>query len=256
MKKLLMASAALAAFVSTSHAADLPTRKGPPAPVLPLFTWTGFYAGVNAGYTLSDNKTNLIGYGTVLNTRANAGALTNSYGTSSNGFIGGVQAGYNYQMGQFVAGVEADIDYNSSTKTSSTSATFAAIPYTNTAKSQLNYLGTVRGRLGFTPIDRFLVFATGGLAYGGVKETISFTGSPSTNGNFYGSKNSTRAGYTIGAGIEYAVTTNWIVKAENLYYDLGKTNVTISDGQFAGTTATYKRNENGHIIRAGVNYKF
>src|SRR5882757_3719373 len=110
MKKFLLASTALAMLsgIGVASAADLPSRKGPPmAPVYipPAFTWTGFYVGVNAGYAWADNNNNnnlytpYIGY---------------SSGGNSGGFIGGAQAGYNYQFGLgsgVVIGAEADIQY-------------------------------------------------------------------------------------------------------------------------------------------------
>src|SRR3978361_1619505 len=106
MKKLLLSSVALLGLTAGAFAADLPSRRVAPAPyvAVPVFTWTGFYVGVNAGYGFSDNDRNNGSY---------YGAGTTYYGNDSSrdGFVGGGQIGYNYQIGNFVIGIEADAQY-------------------------------------------------------------------------------------------------------------------------------------------------
>ncbi len=157
MKKILFASVALAALASASvaSAADLPRRNmTPSAPAytsVPTFTWTGFYAGVNAGY----------GWGTF--TSGGKGL----FGDAKGGMIGGT-AGYNYQIGQLVLGVEGDTDWSSAKNTIGV----------NTGK--ITNLSTLRGRVGFAA-DRALVYATGGYAGGQLKTNSDIASSTTWN---------------------------------------------------------------------------
>ena len=130
------------------------------------------------------------------------------------------------------------------------------------AKANLDWLGTTRARLGFvaTPDNRLMIYATGGVAYGGGSSNFNAF---DTQNNFFlsGSPSSSRVGWTIGAGVEYAITNNITIKGEYLYYNLGSTSFTSSPtGPFAtafpGVVATTKYTFDGSIIRAGVNYKF
>ncbi len=235
MKKLLLASAALVAFATAASAADLPNRVVKPAPYIPMapaFTWTGFYAGLNAGGIFSNSDH--------VNTLSNIGAV-GPFSLGRSGFIGGGQVGYNYQINQFVVGLETDIQWADLRKGSNDG-------FGDHARLESNYLGTVRGRLGFVPMDRALVYVTGGLAYGDSKLSASVPGF------FGGSKNDTNAGWTLGGGVEYAFTNNITGKLEYLYYDLGNTNLHLSDA--AGNAVHYKAENNGSIARVGLNYKF
>jgi outer membrane immunogenic protein len=168
-----------------------------------------------------------------------------------------------------VLGVETDFDGTTLGKNFSyTSQGFAAnTPYPGdnlyvNAKANLDWLGTARARLGFvaTPDNRLMIYATGGLAYGG--GSSSYTAYDAQN-NFLlnGSPSSSRVGWTIGGGVEYAITNNITIKGEYLYYDLGSTNFQSPvTGPFAttfpGVVANTKYTYDGSIVRAGVNYKF
>jgi outer membrane immunogenic protein len=169
MKKILLATTALAMSGIAASAADLPSRKGPPiAPAyIPAFTWTGFYVGLNAGVAWDNNSNSLP-----------AGAIPiTGFATSNNnnaGFIGGGQLGYNYQFGAgqgVVVGGEADIQFaDLNNRNNQVPFTFGNTPGTTfqtTGSSNGNYLGTVRGRIGYG-FDRVLFYGTGGLAYGDV----------------------------------------------------------------------------------------
>lgn len=235
MKKLLLASVALVAFATAASAADLPQRQVAPAPyvpVVPAFTWTGFYAGLNGGYAFSNSDNvpwSLNGVGQP------------AYKLSRDGFTGGAQVGYNMQFNSLVAGLETDINYTDLSKRG-----FDA--FGDTARSRMTYFGTVRGRLGFVPMDRAMIYVTGGLAYGDTKLSAAVAGT-----TLAGSKTDTNVGWTLGGGVEYALTNNITTKIEYLYYDLGDTKLNLSNGV---NTASYKANNNGSIIRAGLNYKF
>jgi len=259
-----------------AQAADLPTRKEAPAPVFvpPPFTWTGFYLGVNAGGIWSSGSRSATLFDPNFGTDGgflNA-AFPGGLGSGNAGFIGGGQAGYNWQTGAFVLGVETDFDGTTLSKSfNNVGVPFsgAGVPallsgdfLTVNGKASLSWLGTTRARVGFvaTPDNRLMIYATGGVAYAGGKSNFSVF--DSTTGSFWtGSPSSTRVGWTVGGGLEYAITNNITIKGEYLYADLGKSNFT-SVGNAAAATFFPGVYASGHvawnasIFRAGVNYKF
>ncbi|MFN3481509.1 MAG: outer membrane protein [Rhabdaerophilum calidifontis] len=213
MKSLMTGLFGAALLATTAMAADLPRKSAPVAPAfsaVPVFTWTGFYVGAHAGY----------GFGSTTST--GAGGFNDP-----DGFVGGAQIGYNHQIDRLVLGLEADLSW---TDLNSRGPGIGA----GASKADLNYLGTVRARVGFA-VDRFMPYVTGGLAYGG--SDVSIPG--------VGSRDTTRIGWTVGGGVEYAFTNNWTARIEGLYVDLEKDNV-----------GTAKVGHEIGIIRAGVNYKF
>jgi outer membrane immunogenic protein len=222
MKRVFFALISLAALTGTAAAADLPPRMAPqpyykaPAEVQ-VYNWTGFYIGINGGG----------GFG-----RSQWDSIGSSFDVSG-GLVGGT-VGYNYQFGQAVVGVEGDIDWADINGTTNTACPFGC-------KTTDNWLSTVRGRLGYAA-DRFMPFITGGAAFGDIRA--------STPG-FAGASN-TEAGWTVGAGLEFAIAGNWTAKAEYLYVDLGKFNCGISCGAAATDNVSFTAN----IVRAGVNYRF
>ncbi len=216
MKKYLLASVAALGIIAAgaASAADLPSRKGPvaaPVYIPPVFTWTGFYVGANAGY----------GWGNVnANGFANVGDL--------DGFVGGGQIGYNYQMGQFVLGLEADLQ----------GADLSSGNNLGLVRVKTDYFGTVRARVGFA-IDRFMPYVTGGWAYGNVKTSIPALA--------FSNDSSHTGGWTVGGGIEYAITNNLIAGVEYLYVDLGEKNI-LGAGTKVGTDFS--------VVRARLSHKF
>ncbi|MCH4538747.1 outer membrane protein [Ochrobactrum sp. A-1] len=134
---------------------------------------------------------------------------------TSSGFVGGVQAGYNWQFDNgFVLGAEADFQgSNLKGEVKFNADGLGEIK----AGTKVEWFGTVRARLGYTATERLLVYGTGGLAYGKVKSYVDL-------GEIGISSSKTRAGWTIGGGAEYAITNNWTLKSEYLYTDLGKKN--------------------------------
>jgi outer membrane immunogenic protein len=262
MKTIMMGGAAvLAGFLAagSANAADLPARKGfVPAPITmaPAFMWTGFYAGLNAGYSFNDNKATTVGQPNFV-ALIPGGNAPSSLTTGKDGFIGGAQIGYNYQMGNVVLGVETDLQYVDGKRTTLFTGP-AGI--TTAAGSELNYLGTLRARLGLVASERLLIYATGGLAYGNPNNSAAV--STAAGALWGGGSDATRFGYAIGAGAEYALTNNWTAKIEYLYYDLGRRTVTAAPLNAAANAALggqgyQARFENaGSIVRAGVNYKF
>ena len=269
MKHAFFGTAAICALCLSvpALAADLPVRytKAPPVVVSPAYNWSGFYVGVHAGYAF-DERDDVVTTGQVAGNIANVvgGARPGLVRVDRDGFIGGGQIGYNWQSSpNLVFGVEADISYvdaRRSINVGTLSLPTAAppnVPLTNTFRSTMEYFGTVRGRIGYA-WDRTMVYATGGLAYAEVNNSAAFFG-PAGQLQFTGGGRRTDTGYTVGGGIEHAFTPNWSMKAEYLYYDLGSNtvNVAVIPGSGGGGTGYNTRFHNdGHIVRAGLNYKF
>lgn len=210
----LSLAAAAAMVVTGAQAADLPrpVYKAPAYVAEPLFSWTGFYIGANAGYGFGKSDWNLVGVS-----------------PSPKGFVGGGQIGYNYQMGSFVFGLEADYDY------SAMKGDAACGALTCTTKN--TWLATGRGRIGYA-FDRFLPYFTGGVAFGNVKAETPVFGASSS-----------RTGYALGGGLEYAFLGAWSVRAEYLYVDLGSFDTGPAP---LVNNVSFKAN----LIRAGINYRF
>ena len=160
------------------------------------------------------------------------------------GFLFGGTLGANFQTGQLVLGLESDFDWSSVTGSSSVAGcTAIGAPVGAACQTKsANWLSTARGRVGYA-FDRILVFATGGLALTNLEIALT---QPAL------SDNNVEAGWTVGAGIEFAFADNWTAKAEYLFVDFGKftCHVTLP----VCGTGTVSLNEN--IVRAGVNYKF
>jgi outer membrane immunogenic protein len=221
MKRLYLACVGVVALAGTAAAADLPRPAPVYAPIAPVYapayTWSGFYLGVNGGGGWGRSNWNSTGGFNV-----------------SGGLVGGT-VGYNYQIGQAVLGVEGDIDWadvNGNTVT-------AACPLG--CKTSNTWLSTVRGRLGYAA-DRFMPYVTGGAAFGDIRaSTPGFAGTNTTN-----------AGWTAGAGIEFALPGHWTAKAEYLYVDLGS----VSCGLGCGTALVNNVSFHENLGRAGINYRF
>jgi outer membrane immunogenic protein len=257
MKKQLFIVAALCASGSAAQADEIFGTS------TDTVSWTGFYAGINAGAGFSgDDDVNTTGQAAPNIANIAGGARPGHVSLDRSGFIGGGQIGYNYQFGpasQFVAGIEADFDYAdfSDSKNVTTAQLVTHRPLNNTFSSSLDTLGTVRARLGYA-YDRALFYGTGGFAYGETKQHIDMFG-PTQNLQFSGDHNQLKTGYAAGAGVEYAVTDKISVKGEFLYYDLGHNalNVAVIPGSGgAGTGYNSHFEEDGEVVRFGLNYKF
>lgn len=296
MKIAVIAAAISIAGTGLAFAADMPL-KAPPPPVAPVMTWTGFYVGLNAGGTWDNNHSvdtlglpvgPVGGTGPGSFAANSAAAATGSISFGNNGrFIGGGQIGYNWQFGgRGVAGFEADIDgLAHQNRANILNNIVGPFPFAGAAEvinSQiistrtLDYLGTVRGRLGVLASPAFLLYATGGAAYGGVKASTSVTQTNNDCAQFpgnclapggatFGSASSTRFGWTAGFGGEWMFAPNWSAKAEYLYYDLGSlsynSTLTTGGGSFSPTPVAIVNVQstakfNGSIARFGINYHF
>jgi len=199
--KAAAATALALALAAPGHAADLSRGYYAPAPYN-AFSWAGLYAGVNLGYQF--------------------GSVSNS-SSSPNGFAGGLEAGYNWQTGQFVYGFETDLQLTGA-EDSALGRRFAN-----------PWFGTLRGRAGFAA-NNMLFYGTGGFAYGtGRLETLNMTES---HAHF---------GWTAGAGAEVALTQHWSAKVEYLF-------VKLNDERYSLTGLDHQFESN--LLRFGLNYKF
>jgi outer membrane immunogenic protein len=250
------------------------------APVMAGNPWSGWYGGVNAGYvdgstTMNTDAVVIANSTTAATAPAMAAGATSQLSTGNGGFIGGGQVGYNYLLSpRLLAGVEADIQgsslRNSASATTISPAAFSFVTGITTSRS-LDYIGTIRGRLGAAVTPGMLLYVTGGLAYGGVKSstTIGQTapGSiPAVAMGTAGSFSDNRVGYTVGAGGEWMFMSRWSAKAEYLYYDLGSANygtgglafnetpTNFPGNGFAAVATSTRVRFNGNIVRVGLNY--
>jgi outer membrane immunogenic protein len=248
MKKLLLSATALVALTAAAGAADLPLRSAP-SPLMtavPIFSWTGFYAGVQAGYAWGDDETRLFFNGVPLDTIPVIGAASTDY--DADGFVGGAHVGYNVQVGSFVLGVEgdlevADIDGDRRWASVVFPGAFAS------AKSEINFQGSIRSRFGFA-FDRALVYGTAGLAFANIENTYSTGDGAVTAIEKF---DETQWGWTVGAGVEYAFTNNLTGRVEYRYTKFGdyrnNTNLIVVGG-------STEQELDLHTVRAGLSYKF
>jgi outer membrane immunogenic protein len=194
-------AAALALVTSAADSADM-YRTYSPAVAATGYSWIGPYIGGNLGYRW--------------------GTLSNS-GANIDGIAGGIEGGYNWQLGSFVLGGEADL------QASNASGTFASYKFYNP------WFGTLRGRGGFA-VNNILYYGTVGVAYG--RGRLDFGGAQEDN---------LRGGWTAGAGLEVGLTQNWSARAEYLYLDLGSATYLLT-----GTS----NDPTANLLRFGVNYRF
>jgi outer membrane immunogenic protein len=211
------AAIALLTASFAAQAADLPSSYKAPAYVAPSYAnWTGFYLGLNGGY----------GFG-------KSAWTSPALDLSPKGALFGVTGGYNFQTGTWVWGIEGDLDM--STMKASTACTFG------TCETKDPWLSTVRGRLGYAGWANWLPYITGGAALGEIKADDTL-----------GSAQKTRVGWTAGLGVEYALMTNWSVKLEYLYVDLGNMDCGGNCSPVTPDDVSFKTN----LVRAGINYRF
>jgi outer membrane immunogenic protein len=251
MKKIFLTTASIFVLAGVATAADLATKKGPPAaPAAPM--WTGFYAGLNLGGGWGANS----GYSSVWNTDIVNGGYTNFYSPNniSGGILGGGQVGYNHQLSSlFVVGAEADIQ-GSTMGSGGNGNQYAALVNINSnvvktvigpagGNKSIPWFGTVRGRIGVTPIQSVFLYGTAGFAYASVQYNSGYQ------------QSTTQVGWTAGGGAEWMFMPNWSAKAEYLY-----ANVSGQNSNPWGNTGTQLTNINNNTrwntVRAGVNYHF
>jgi outer membrane immunogenic protein len=197
-------------------AADLPPYYQPGPAYNPIYTWTGFYVGINGGGGWGSSQWDAVDTFDV-----------------SGGLIGGT-VGYNWQFGQAVIGAEGDIDWSGIKGT-----TTVLCP--GGCETRNKWLATARGRLGLA-FDRFLPYVTGGLAFGDINATVPILPGGSIS----------NAGWTVGAGLEVGLVSNVSLKAEYLYVDLGNFNCGLNCGLAPGSNVSFTTS----VFRGGANLRF
>jgi outer membrane immunogenic protein len=215
-RSVLLAATILSLAGSSAFAADLPVKAYRPVTPAPVMTWTGFYAGLNAGY----------GW-------ANVSVSGSGSSSDLDGFVGGGQIGYNWQTGPLVIGLEGD--FQGSAQSTSDSALGI------TVDQDLRWLATLRGRLGYAS-GPWLFYVTGGAAWLNYQLTVS-AGGASVDAD------DTKGGWTLGGGVEWMFAPKWSAKLEYLYVDTGDTNVTLGGFNFDGRAKD-------NLVRVGINYHF
>jgi outer membrane immunogenic protein len=243
IRKLMLASAsgiltsAVAAIClgETAFAADLPSRAAPPVYVPPpIFTWTGFYAGGQVGYEWGTSSPTATNNGT--------GAIIGQPDYTPGGVAGGIHSGYNYQINQFVIGYESALN----------GASYQGSGFNNSGtilhSTNIPFESSIRGRVGMA-WDRTLFFAAGGLAICTLQNTSlnNLTG-------FSDTFNTSRVGWTVGGGVEYALTNHWSVRVEYRYTDFGHINE--FEGFSTGGAYSVTKHETDNKVQIGFSYKF
>lgn len=232
MKRLALTGTLILSLAGAAAAADLPTRKGPILVAPPIFTWTGAYVGAQAGYSWGRDRTTEF-------FTANGAFTGMQWRYDANSAFGGLHGGYNAQMGMFVVGAEADVEL--------TDARGGFIDPGGRGVVTQKWQASLRGRAGLA-FDRLLVYGTGGAAFTTFKYvyTNPFTGQ--TEG-----PTTTRTGYTLGVGAEYAFTDNLTARLEYRHTDFGDFRY-VATSAFLGLTG--RQSPRSNALRAGVSYKF
>jgi outer membrane immunogenic protein len=263
MKNILLRSVAFAvvAISGSALAADLPVKARPLPAAAPVFSWTGFYIGANIGWGWANGDVDvqpLPSATTFVN------LLPQTLRTKPDGVIGGVQLGYNFQTGPWVFGFETDFQgadmkgtFIESPIIQNNGTPFPGAGNNLTVSQKIDWFGTVRGRLGTTFFSpTFLLYGTGGLAYGRVTGNANTDFRPVGTEAYPASISDTRVGWAAGVGGEWAFAPNWSAKLEYLHIDLGDSSVTANPIlPLPPFQVRYTFKTDADIVRFGVNYK-
>jgi outer membrane immunogenic protein len=243
MRRFVVALLGVTALSVAANAADLPVR-APfyPAPVAAPFTWTGCYLGGHVGagwaYTNWTNTADTTAFGDLLPGQG--------YSQTDAGFVGGGQIGCNYQAGEWVYGIEGTFA-GTTIKGDVANTVFGAADDVFTTK--INSIATATGRLGYA-WNNWLFYGKAGYAGGDVKfsvaDTVGIIGS--------GSDSHWHNGWTVGGGVEYALTPNWIVGVEYDYVDLLTKTYNVA-GASPGVY-NFDVHPQIHEVLARISYKF
>jgi len=255
----VLATLCIAGVGGGAFAADLDVMAPTPLPQLSPAAgrWDGFTIGVNGGGLWAPGQSETQVWYPESITPA---GIPNSFKFSSYAGMVGAQTGFNKQWGSLVVGATADYDFvGGATAKQSASGTYLGIGYNLAQSQQLQSLGTIRGRIGFTPVDDMLIYATAGLAFGQTQasSSLAFASGPV----YAGSHSDVTVGLAAGGGVEYALGPQWSIGAEFLYYNLGDSHVVglpnyIVPAGFASPETDSTFAFRGYTLRVGVNYQF
>lgn len=255
---LLLTQPAFAADYSPKPRPDFVPRPRVDFVPAPANTWTGLYAGLNGGWANASRSAVALTpssaassafYGAAIA----AGDMPLEYDTDASGFIGGGQAGFNWQLGGIVVGLEGDIGWSDIGKSVAASTSFGTTRVDTDARIGLDWFGSLRLRGGYAS-DNAMLYVTGGLAVGGVSSSYSATFTELGN-SVAGSEDNTAWGWTLGAGAEVRIFRNVSVKAELLYFDLGKSHyVAFGAAGAAGNNIDVDTELHGWLGRLGFNF--
>jgi outer membrane immunogenic protein len=283
LKKVILGAVALVAIgIAPSLAADLPAKTYTKAPAVvpaPIYDWTGFYIGGDVGWFGAGQSGTTTPFPAGFGPPAIPGAgfagigiLPTAHNLNTNGALGGVHAGYNWQFGKALVGIEGDAMWLASAVNSQTTLdTFnpgAGRPDGTMSLSENNrWLASARGRLGYVG-GKWMGYVTGGAAWKS-PSTATWTPIPGALGTFPSTSTAsfggTRTGYVVGAGVEWAATSNWLFRVEYLHYgfsgDSTQLPFVVSAGNGCTPTGTCGWNVatsrlGVDTVRAGVSYKF
>ena len=256
MKKIVAAAAILAASTVAGSAADMAVKARPVVPPV-VWSWTGFYLGVHVGAGWGTTESTLTG-ATINPPIGGIGAVAFTLPfsqTSSSGFLGGVQAGYNWQSGWAVFGVQGDF---AGADIKGTSPCLVVLG----CSTKTDWLATVSGRLGAVVLDRGLVYAKGGVAWMDTRHSVSLPniGLGGIVGQDLTSRDVTHFGWLVGLGTEWMITPNWTAFIEYNYIEFDKKNeafaLNLGPNFPVAVTVNADLKNTLSIAKVGVNYKF
>jgi outer membrane immunogenic protein len=247
MKRIFLTAVSFGVLglVSPTFGADLPYAKAPTI-TAPVYDWTGVYVGVFGGGGFGNHNVN---NGTGTTPFAN---FTANY--SSQGALGGGEVGYNWQSGNYLVGIEGDLFWSGIKGNDASQVFNGAFPITSVDADNLRWGGTLRVRGGFT-VDRWLMFFTGGYAFGDIQHTNT---PPAGSGLPVDKFNVTANGLTAGAGFAYAITNNISAKFEYRYYNFMGYNRAASTltGLTVNGQLPYTTNSSFSVVSIGLDFKF
>jgi outer membrane immunogenic protein len=232
--------------------------------------WAGFFVGLNAGDAMTKRNLSMItppGTGFLFGDayfQPSSTPVVNALGRMSfkkSNLAGGVQLGYNWQRNDLVFGLETDLDYlgvHSSEDRSEFYPCCFPLAFNVHQEASMDWLGSARARIGFAQ-ENFLLFASGGLAFGGIDYNGVF--SDGAGALEESSNSSVQAGWIAGVGVEWLAQENVSLRAEYLHFDLGEMNspggiFTYRSSDFPGTTFSHSTAIRGDVVRIGLNLKF
>jgi outer membrane immunogenic protein len=252
LKRAILCAATTIGSLASAAAADLGGRyRGPdlfsPTPVT---TWTGFYVGAQVGYAWGSDQTRIDIPGFPFS------FVGPDHDTS--GAVGGVHAGYNFQSGQAVFGVEADLELTGIDSKVDLAGSAGFTGYGLNSTTSVDFQGSLRGRVGFALFERMMLYGTAGLAFAGLENKYAATLPP---GNVFGvpagttiaTFSDTHWGWTVGAGVEYALMSNWTARFEYRYANFSAYE---NAATLLAAGAVNRQDPDLHTLRIGASYRF